>query len=232
MTEAGVAKPQRPIRSYVLRQGRMTGGQQRAFSELWPVYGLTPTEVKLDLPGLFGNNHPVTLEIGFGNGEALAQAALNHPDRNYLGVEVHGPGVGHLMLRLAAQESRNVRILQADAMELLRRHLPAGALAEVLLFFPDPWPKQRHHKRRIVQPEFTRLVHRALKSGGLLHMATDWQDYARQMLAVLTVTEGMENLAGPGNYAPRPQSRPLTRFERRGQRLGHGVWDLLFTRSD
>jgi tRNA (guanine-N7-)-methyltransferase len=157
--------------------------------------------------------------------------ALEHPERNYLGVEVHGPGVGHLMLRLAAQQSRNVRILQADAMELLRHHLPAGSLTEVLLFFPDPWPKQRHHKRRIVQAEFARLVHWALRPGGMLRMATDWEDYARQMLAVVSATEGFENPAGAGNYASRPQSRPLTRFERRGRRLGHGVWDLVFVRQ-
>jgi tRNA (guanine-N7-)-methyltransferase len=232
MSELTAARPQRPIRSYVLRQGRMTEGQQRAFSELWPRYGLEPPASELDLPRLFGNDHPVTLEIGFGNGESLAQMALQNPQRNYLGIEVHGPGVGHLMLRLAAQESRNVRILQVDAMELLRRHLPAGTLSEVLLFFPDPWPKQRHHKRRIVQPEFARLVQRALQPGGLLHMATDWEAYARQMMAVLTTTPGMLNLAGPGSYAPRPDSRPLTKFERRGQHLGHGVWDLLFSRRD
>ena len=210
----------------------MTDGQQRALSELWPRYGLELPAGELDLTGLFGNDHPVTLEIGFGNGETLARLALDHPARNYLGVEVHGPGVGHLLLRLAAQESRNLRILQADAMELLHRHLPAGALAEVLLLFPDPWPKQRHHKRRIVQAEFARLVQRALRPGGILHMATDWEDYARQMLAVLSATPGMHNPTGAGNYAPRPQGRPLTKFERRGQRLGHGVWDLLFVRSD
>jgi tRNA (guanine-N7-)-methyltransferase len=231
MSEAMAAKAHRPIRSYVLRQGRMTAGQQRAFTELWPVYGLELPAGTMDLDRLFGNTHPVSLEIGFGNGEALAQTALEHPERNYLGVEVHGPGVGHLLLRLAAQQSHNVRILQTDAMELLRRHLPAGSLSEVLLFFPDPWPKQRHHKRRIVQAEFARLVHRALQPGGTLHMATDWEDYARHMLAVLSATEGLDNLAGAGNYAPHPQGRPLTKFERRGQRLGHGVWDLRFIRQ-
>jgi tRNA (guanine-N7-)-methyltransferase len=222
--------PQRSIRSYVLRQGRMTDAQQRAFVELWPAYGLELPAGELDLPGLFGNQQPVTLEIGFGNGEALAEAALRHPEHNYLGVEVHGPGVGHLLRKLAAQESRNVRILQVDAMELLRHHLPAASLAAVLLFFPDPWPKQRHHKRRIVQAEFAQLVYRALQPGGRLHMATDWQDYAQQMLAVLSAAEGFVNQAGGGNYAPRPASRPLTKFERRGQRLGHDVWDLLFAR--
>jgi tRNA (guanine-N7-)-methyltransferase len=232
VTEAVTARAQRPIRSYVLRQGRMTAGQQRAFQAFWPRYGLERPAGELDLPAIFGNRHPVTLEIGFGNGEALAAAALQQPERNYLGVEVHGPGVGHLLLALAEQESSNVRILQSDAMELLRRHLSPGSLNGVLLFFPDPWPKQRHHKRRIVQPEFARLVHRALEPGGTLHMATDWEHYARQMLAVLSSTHGMRNLAGTGNYASRPQNRPPTKFERRGRRLGHGVWDLLFERQD
>ncbi|MGD8910586.1 MAG: tRNA (guanosine(46)-N7)-methyltransferase TrmB, partial [Chromatiales bacterium] len=169
----------RPIRSYVLRQGRITEAQQRAFETLWPRYGLALGNAPLNLAECFGNERPVTLEIGFGNGEALAQLAHRHPERNYLGIEVHGPGVGHLMIRLAQQESDNVRILQGDAMELLRQHLPAGSLACLLLFFPDPWHKKRHHKRRIVQAEFAELVHNALIPGGLLHMATDWENYAR-----------------------------------------------------
>ncbi len=231
MTESPTGS-HRPIRSFVLRQGRMTEAQQRAFETLWPRYGLTLGETELNLPALFGNDHPMTLEIGFGNGEALAQQALRHPERNFLGVEVHSPGVGHLMIRLAKQESDNVRILQCDAMQLLRHHLPAGSLAAVLLFFPDPWHKKRHHKRRIVQPEFADLVYRALIPGGLLHMATDWEDYAGQMLRVLSEHPGFDNMAGRGGYSPRPEDRPLTKFEQRGQRLGHGVWDLLFERRD
>jgi len=222
--------PHRPIRSFVLRQGRMTEAQQRAFEQLWPRYGLTLDEGPLTLTERFGNDRPVTLEVGFGNGEALAQQAAAHPERNFLGVEVHGPGVGHLMIRLAELQCDNVRILQCDAMELLRRHLPPGSLDAVLLYFPDPWHKKRHHKRRIVQPEFAGLVHRALAPGGLLHMATDWEDYARQMLRVLSEHTGFVNQAGAGAFSPRPQSRPLTKFEQRGQRLGHGVWDLLFER--
>ncbi|MEN8176831.1 MAG: tRNA (guanosine(46)-N7)-methyltransferase TrmB, partial [Pseudomonadota bacterium] len=218
--EARMSHPQRPIRSYVLRQGRMTEGQQRAFTQLWPRYGLAPPPGELDLAALFGNPNPVYLEIGFGNGEALADAAANHPEHNHLGIEVHGPGVGHLLLRLARQASDNVRILQADAMELLRCHIPAGSLAGVLLFFPDPWPKKKHRKRRIVQPEFAQRIQRVLKPGGMLHMATDWEDYARQMLAVLSAAEGFANTAGEGNYSPRPEGRTLTKFERRGQRLG------------
>jgi tRNA (guanine-N7-)-methyltransferase len=231
MTDSATGE-RRPIRSYVLRQGRMTEAQQRAFETLWPSYGLTLDEGLLDLPATFGNQQPVTLEIGFGNGEALAQQALNHPERNFLGVEVHSPGVGHLMIRLAEQESANARILQCDAMELLRHHLPAASLSAVLLFFPDPWHKKRHHKRRIVRPEFTGLIHRALLPGGLLHMATDWEDYAQHMLKVLSDHPGFENLAGAGQFSPRPEDRPLTKFEQRGQRLGHGVWDLLFERRD
>jgi len=220
----------RPIRSYVLRQGRMTEAQQRAFDTLWPSYGLTLDDVPLDLPAIFGNTNPVTLEIGFGNGDTLAQLAQQHPERNYLGVEVHSPGVGHLMIKLAQQESTNVRILQTDALALLRRQLPAASLASVLLYFPDPWHKRRHHKRRIVRPEFAELIHRALTPGGLLHMATDWEDYARHMMRVLSAHPGFVNQAGAGEFSPRPTSRPLTKFEQRGQRLGHGVWDLLFER--
>lgn len=220
----------RPIRSYVLRQGRMTEAQQRAFDNLWPRYGLSLSEGPLDLESLFGSPRPVTLEIGFGNGETLAELALRHPQHNYLGIEVHSPGVGHLMLRLAQQESDNVRILQGDAMVLLRHHLAPSCLAQILLYFPDPWPKLRHRKRRIVQPEFVELAHRALCPGGLLHMATDWRDYARQMLRQVSAHGGFVNRAGAEAFSPRPDSRPLTKFERRGQRLGHGVWDLLFER--
>ncbi|KRT54215.1 tRNA (guanosine(46)-N7)-methyltransferase TrmB [endosymbiont of Ridgeia piscesae] len=220
----------RPIRSYILRQGRMTQAQQRAFDELWPHYGCQAPDGLFDFDKLFGNQRPVILEIGFGNGDALAQNADREPENNFLGVEVHGPGVGSLMLKLAEQESHNARILRDDAMQLLRQHIPAGSLTGVLLFFPDPWPKRRHHKRRIVQPEFAELVHRALHPGGYLHMATDWQKYAEHMMSVLSSTAGFANAAGPGNFSPRPENRTLTRFEQRGQRLGHGVWDLIFTR--
>ena len=224
-------KRERPIRSYVLRQGRMTEGQQRAFEALWPRYGLEPEGRPLDLGELFGNPRPVTLEIGFGNGEALSQLAVRHADRNFLGVEVHSPGVGHLMIKLAEHESDNVRILQTDAMELLRRRLASASLSRVPLYFPDPWHKRKHHKRRIVRQEFAELVHRALVPGGVLHMATDWEDYAEQMMAVLSAHSGFVNQAGPGRFSPRPESRPLTKFEQRGERLGHGVWDLLFERK-
>jgi tRNA (guanine-N7-)-methyltransferase len=209
----------------------MTEGQQRAFEALWPSYGTTPEHLHSNLCSLFGRDAPITLEIGFGNGEALAELAARHPDEDFLGVEVHSPGVGHLMLTLARQESSNVRILKTDAMELLRHHLTESSLDRVLLYFPDPWQKRRHHKRRIVQQPFAELIHRVLKPGGVIHMATDWQDYARQMMDVFTRHGGFNNLAGDGNFAPRPESRPLTKFEQRGGRLGHGVWDLLFERT-
>jgi len=220
----------RPIRSYVLREGRLTAGQERAFAELWPRFGLEYTGTPLDLPTLFGNDRPVWLEIGFGNGDTLAELAARHPDRNYLGIEVHSPGVGHLLLQLEARGIANVRALRHDAVEVLQHALPPASLAGAYLFFPDPWHKRRHHKRRILQPAFVELVARAIRPGGLFHAATDWEDYAQHMLAVLTASPAFENTAGPGGFVPRPEDRPLTRFEQRGHRLGHGVWDLVFRR--
>jgi tRNA (guanine-N7-)-methyltransferase len=222
----------RPIRSYVLRQGRLTAAQARAVDVLWPRFGVawSPGEV-LDLPALFGQGGPFILEIGFGNGEALAALAERHPDRGYLGVEVHGPGVGHLLLEIDKRGLENIRILRVDAVELLRSGLPAGSLDGIYLLFPDPWPKRRHHKRRILNPGFVALLARALRPGGLLQAATDWEPYAEQMLGVLEAAEPFfANVAGPGAFVPRPAERPLTRFERRGQRLGHRVWDLAFRR--
>ncbi|MET0010744.1 MAG: tRNA (guanosine(46)-N7)-methyltransferase TrmB, partial [Candidatus Thiodiazotropha sp. 6PLUC4] len=200
---------QRPIRSYVLRQGRMTEGQQRAYEELWPKYGLELDNDPLDLPNLFNQTQPVTLEIGFGNGETLSQLAETQPEQNFLGVEVHGPGVGHLMIRLAERELTNVRILKTDAMELLRHHIKPASLSRILLYFPDPWHKRKHNKRRIVQEEFSELAFRTLAAGGILHMATDWEDYARQMMSVLSSHKGFLNKAGDGQFSPRPATRPL-----------------------
>lgn len=208
----------------------MTEGQQRAYEELWPKYGLELDNDPLDLPNLFNQTQPVTLEIGFGNGETLSQLAETQPEQNFLGVEVHGPGVGHLMIRLAERELTNVRILKTDAMELLRHHIKPASLSRILLYFPDPWHKRKHNKRRIVQEEFSELAFRTLAAGGILHMATDWEDYARQMMSVLSSHKGFLNKAGDGQFSPRPATRPLTKFERRGERLGHGVWDLIFER--
>ncbi|MGD8956913.1 MAG: tRNA (guanosine(46)-N7)-methyltransferase TrmB [Chromatiaceae bacterium] len=223
--------PRRPIRSFVRREGRLTPGQERAFESLWPRWGLDFQTTPLSLPAIFGNTHPVYLEIGFGNGESLAEMAHQHPKRNYLGVEVHTPGLGHLLLKLAEFGCSNVRVIRHDAVEVLRCMLPAASLEAVYLFFPDPWQKKRHHKRRILQTSFVEELARVIRPGGHLHAATDWHDYAEHMLEVLSAdTAHFWNPAGPGNFAPRPDSRPLTKFERRGQRLGHGVWDLIFVR--
>lgn len=224
-------RPHRPIRSFVLREGRLTAGQQRAFETLWPQWGLAFAARRLDLREVFGNDHPVYLEIGFGNGESLAEMARRHPERNYLGVEVHRPGVGHLLLKIEEYGCRNVRVIRHDAVEVLAQMLSPASLQGVYLFFPDPWHKKRHHKRRILQPAFLDILAQVLRPGGFLHAATDWQDYAQQMMEVLSAdTARFENPAGPGQYTPRPADRLLTRFEQRGQRLGHGVWDLVFTR--
>lgn len=223
---------QRPVRSFVLREGRLTTGQMRAFAELWPRFGVERHAGQaLDLPALFGNPNPVVLEIGFGNGESLAQMAETRPEQNFLGLEVHRPGVGHLLLEIERRGLNNLRVMRADAVELLRDGLPPASLAAVQLFFPDPWPKTRHHKRRIVQPPFVALTARVLAPGGLLHAATDWQPYAEQMLAVLDGADDLlENRAGRGCFAPRPSRRPATKFERRGERLGHSIFDLMYRR--
>lgn len=222
---------QRPIRSFVLREGRLTAGQQRAFKTLWPRWGIDFAARPLDPGATFGNGHPVYLEIGFGNGESLAEMARRHPERNYLGVEVHRPGVGHLLLKLEEYECRNVRVIRHDAVEVLARMIPPTSLAGVYLFFPDPWHKKRHHKRRILNPALLDSLARVLRPGGFLHAATDWEDYAAQMMEVLSAdNRRFENTAGPGKFTPRPPDRPLTKFEQRGRRLGHGVWDLVFTR--
>jgi tRNA (guanine-N7-)-methyltransferase len=223
-------KPHRAIRSFVRREGRITEAQKRAIEELLPRYGVPEDNAPLDFAALFGRDAPVHLEIGFGNGEALAAMAAAHPQNNYFGIEVHRPGVGVLLRRLDAECIPNVRVACTDAKEMLEQRIPDASLNAVYVFFPDPWHKQRHHKRRLVQPEFIALLRRRLKLGGTLHLATDWEDYARQMLAVLSAAEGFENSAGAGRFAPRPVARPLTKFERRGHRLGHGVWDLVFRR--
>jgi tRNA (guanine-N7-)-methyltransferase len=222
----------RPIRSFVLREGRLTTAQQRAFGRLWPRFGVDwRREEQLDPAALFGNDRPAYLEIGFGSGDTLAELAQASPECNYLGVEVHRPGVGHLLLELERRGLENVRVLRQDALELLEHGLPPASLAGVYLFFPDPWPKKRHHKRRIVQPAFIARLARVIRPGGLLHAATDWEPYAEHMLQVLDAADGLfGNSAGPGRFAPRPANRPLTRFERRGQRLGHGVYDLIYRR--
>lgn len=223
----------RPIRSFVLRTGRMTPGQEKAFGEHWPRYGVNfDPEQTLSFASLFGNDNPVWVEIGFGNGESLAAMAKAHPDRNYLGIEVHTPGVGHLLLKLAEADIGNVRIMSADAMEILQQVIPAASLAGMQLFFPDPWHKKKHHKRRIVQPSFVELVATLLQPGGLFHAATDWEGYAEHILHCFSDRPDLfENLSESNDYVPQPDSRPTTKFERRGQRLGHSVRDLMFRRT-
>jgi len=220
----------RKIRSFVRREGRMTRAQQEALGRLGQSYLIAESALQ-DLDAVFQRCAPRVAEIGFGMGDALAAMAKAKPHCDYLGIEVHRPGVGSLLLKLEKDAVDNVRVVCADAVEVLQHHLPDTTLDAVHLFFPDPWPKTRHHKRRIVQAEFVELVRRKLKPGGIFHMATDWEDYARQMLKVMESASGYQNGAGVGAFSPRPSERPLTKFEQRGQRLGHPVWDLLFTRT-
>ncbi len=208
----------------------MTEAQDRAWRELWPRFGIEPGDEPIDLAAVFGRDAPRTLEIGFGNGDTLLALASTQPERDFLGIEVHRPGVGHLLLRIAEAGLKNVRVICRDAVEVLERCIPAGSLDEVLIYFPDPWPKKRHHKRRIVQPGFVELVATRLRPGGVLRMATDWEHYAQQMLEVAGACAALSNESDE-EFVPRPQSRPPTRFERRGQRLGHGVRDLAFRRT-
>lgn len=220
----------RRIRSFVRREGRLTPGQQRAMDELFPRFGIAAGGEVLDLDALFGRSAPRILEIGFGNGESLAEIARNHPGNDYLGIEVHRPGVGHLLQLIEEQGLTNLRVMSEDAVEILEKQIPDGSLDGLYLFFPDPWHKKKHHKRRQVQPAWAQLVRRKLKVGGRLHMATDWQHYAEHMLEVMSAAEGYRNISATGAYVPKPDYRPETKFERRGLRLGHGVWDLLFER--
>lgn len=226
-----VEEGRRQIRSFVLRQGRFTEAQQRAFETLWPRYGLDYEGKPRNYDAIFGRQAPRVLEIGFGNGEALRYAVANDTARDYIGIEVHAPGVGRLLNALAEDGSDHVRLYHHDAVEVLRNEVPDGALDEVRIYFPDPWHKKRHNKRRLIQPEFAALLTAKLRSGGRLHAATDWRDYAEQMWDVLDATPGLSNRVGPRGHVPRPSWRPQTHFETRGQKLGHGVWDLLYDRE-
>ena len=230
MTDHPVPDHLRRIRSFVLREGRMTPAQQRAFDTLWSRFGIDYRGTPHDFAASFGRSAPLVLEIGFGNGEALAWASEHDPDRDYLGIEVHRPGVGRLMNTLAGHDARNVRLWNHDAVEVLENEVPPDSLDEARIWFPDPWHKKRHHKRRLVQSELATLLVRKLAGDGRLHLATDWHDYAGQMWDVLDATPGLRNRAGPRGSVPRPAWRPQTHFETRGQKLGHGVWDLLYDR--
>ncbi len=216
------------MRSFVLRGGRLTEGQKRALTELWPRFGIAESTGMLDFRQLFGNTGTVVLDIGFGNGESTWQMAHDRPDENYLGVEVHRPGIGHLLLKIEQHKLENIRVACEDAVEFVRLRISDGSLGVVRLYFPDPWPKKRHHKRRIVQPGFVNLLAHKLAYDGVFHVATDWTDYAEHVLTVMASCSQFENVSEMGDYSPRPASRVVTRYENRGRKLGHQVYDLIF----
>lgn len=222
----------REIKSFVRREGRTTRGQERALNELWPVFGIDyQPDQPLDFARLFGNQQPVWLEIGFGMGHSLAAMAQAMPEVNFLGIEVHRPGVGSLLASIQEQGLTNLRVMSHDAVEVLKHMIPEASLARVLLFFPDPWHKTRHHKRRIVQAPFASLIASRLQPGGAFHAATDWEPYAQWMLEILDAHPDFDNPNGADHYASKPDYRPRTKFEARGERLGHGVWDLIYIKS-
>lgn len=222
----------RRVRSFVRRQGRLTKGQQLALDDYWPLMGVDFHAETVDIATLFGREAPTVLEIGFGMGASLVTTASQHPQQNFLGIEVHLPGVGACLASAHEAHLRNLRVMCHDAVEVLDKMLPPESLDCVQLFFPDPWHKARHNKRRIVQVPFVEQVLSKLKPSGVFHMATDWQNYAEHMLEVMNSVTGYRNLSASDDYVPRPDSRPLTKFEVRGQRLGHGVWDLMFERRE
>jgi tRNA (guanine-N7-)-methyltransferase len=221
--------PQR-IRSFIRRQGRLTPGQQLALDNHWNTFCLDP-KVDYDFTQVFGREAPLFVEIGFGNGDSLAKMASANPDKDYIGIEVHTPGVGHLLMLLNEQGISNVRIYCHDAIEILEQKIADNSLTGIHLFFPDPWHKKKHHKRRIVRPSFVELLIKKLKSGGYFHAATDWENYAQTMLEVLSESSSLSNISPTNDYCQRPEYRPLTKFEQRGLRLGHGVWDLIFEKK-
>lgn len=232
-------KPRRTIRSYVVRGGRLTPGQQRAMDRLWPRYGVDfeaaeggegrKSQNRIDQQALFGREAPLVLEVGFGMGEALLEMAGRHPQENYIGVDVHPPGIGNILRGIEERGLDNLRVFQHDAIAVLRCCVAEEQLDRVQVFFPDPWHKKKHHKRRIIQPAFVQLLRSRLKLGGSLHIATDWEHYAEHIMSVLSAAEGFENAFGVGHFAA-DHDRPLTKFESRGHRLGHKVQDLIFKR--
>ncbi len=232
ITGAALPVRRREIKSYVMRAGRMTDGQQRGLDEGWPKFGLLLADGLRDFDQVFGRQAPRTLEIGFGMGQSLLEMAKAAPEQDFIGIEVHRPGVGSLLNSLLTENVTNVRVYSCDALEVLKNCVADASLDRLMLFFPDPWHKSRHHKRRIVQPEFAQLVRSKLKVGGVFHLATDWEQYTEHMLEVLNVAPGFINLSEDQTSVPRPEERPVTKFERRGERLGHGVWDLKFERVD
>jgi len=218
------------IRSFVRREGRFTLSQKQALEENWKAFGIEYDKQKINFPLLFGRHAYTVLEIGFGNGQTLTKMAATYPEINYLGIEVHRPGVGQLLKQLRDEEINNVRIMTHDAKDVLINKISDASLDALYLFFPDPWPKSKHHKRRLVQTDFVQLIATKLKIGGLFHVATDWQDYARHILKVMTVAETFQNTAGTALYVPCPEYRSLTKFEQRGQKLGYQIRDMVFER--
>ncbi|OHU88646.1 MULTISPECIES: tRNA (guanosine(46)-N7)-methyltransferase TrmB [Pseudoalteromonas] len=222
----------RKVRSFVKREGRLTKGQHAAIEKCWPTMGLEHSQGMLDFSKVFDNDNDVVLEIGFGMGKSLVEMAKNAPNLNFIGIEVHRPGVGACLMDADEHQVTNLRVFEHDAVEVLADCIADGSLTTMQLFFPDPWHKKRHHKRRIVQPEFVESLRKKLKIGGIFHMATDWENYAEHMLEVMQAAPGYENISATNDYVPRPDNRPLTKFEQRGHRLGHGVWDLMFKRVE
>jgi len=217
------------IRSFVLRQGRMSPAQTQALAKLLPVYGIEYREAPLDFANAVGRAAPTILEIGCGMGETTARIAAGMPEKNFLGIEVHAPGVGALLKLIDEQKLANLRVIQHDAVEVVQQMIPTGSLAGIHIFFPDPWPKARHHKRRLIQAPFVGLLATRLAPGAYIHCATDWEHYAQQMLEVLSAEPLLANTAA--GFAERPSYRPITKFENRGLKLGHGVWDVVFVRK-
>jgi tRNA (guanine-N7-)-methyltransferase len=222
----------RKIQSFVLREGRLTAGQAKALEQYWPTIGLDHSAGLQDFNQTFARSAPIVMEIGFGMGQSLVEMALNEPEKDFIGIEVHRPGVGACLAAAAEKELTNLRVYAHDAVEILADCIADESLARMQLFFPDPWHKTRHHKRRIVQPGFVQKLRTKLAVGGVFHMATDWQNYAEHMLDVMSQAPGYKNMSVTGDYVPRPEQRPLTKFEQRGHRLGHGVWDLMFERIE
>ena len=221
----------KPIRSYVIRAGRMTEGQKNAFDQWWPSYGLSLFDGEADLEERFGREAARVVEIGFGMGDSLLAMAKAYPDTDFVGIEVHPPGVGRIINNAGAEGVKNLKVYMADAIDVLTDCFADESLDRVQLYFPDPWHKKKHNKRRIVQPPFVELIRRKLKVGGVFHMATDWENYADHMMEVMTLAEGYGNCADEYCFSEVPEFRTKTKFEARGERLGHGVWDLLFVKN-
>tara|TARA_B100000508_G_C11435830_1_gene265959 strand:- start:412 stop:1101 length:690 start_codon:yes stop_codon:yes gene_type:complete len=222
----------RKIKSFVRREGRLTKGQTSALEKLWPEFGLNSENGLLDWQKIFGRKATTVLEIGFGMGDSLLTQAINAPECNFIGIEVHRPGVGALLMNMQLNNVSNIRVFNADAVDVLKQCIPDESLDKVQILFPDPWHKKRHHKRRLIQADFIQLIHAKLKPGGTLHLATDWRHYAEHMMDIMNQSTGFKNAAGNNLYSPRPETRPTTKFEKRGLKLGHGVWDLIFVRDD